>query len=126
MKFQISKYMKKMIIPKGVENMLYLLFMVSVLAACVLVGVVIGNKPKMSATNIALEQLERKENIIYAYNSLLHKVWIDNPNYVENVLTETDEFVSLANLLNGDFQHAFELDSEEDSIQYNVNWEHGR
>lgn len=62
---------------------------------------------------------------IEAYNSLLHRIWVDKPNYFEEVLEESDEWVNLQNVLENDFQDAFKFTSQEDSLSYHLNWHNG-
>lgn len=70
-------------------------------------------------------QLEKNEsNFNEAYNAVIHRMWIDKPSYVENVLWETDEFLHLDALLEGNWGDTFEFWSEKDSIDYNTNWLH--
>lgn len=56
-----------------------------------------------------------------AWALLLHRIWIDNPSYVEDVLTEYNEFVRLDSL--SDFGNVFEFWSVEDSVNYHTNIE---
>lgn len=65
------------------------------------------------------------EETLRAYNHLLHQIWIDKPNYVEDVLTEYDAFVTLDSLLNGHWEDTFEFYDSKDSILYHQNWENG-
>lgn len=51
-----------------------------------------------------------------AFHCVLHRIWIDNPSYVEDVLTEYDEFCTLDSLT--DFGDVFEFWSAEDSFGY--------
>ena len=66
----------------------------------------------------------RDAKIINAYSNLLHRIWIDKPSYVEDVLNEYDEFLELDELLNGDWNNTFEFWSKQDSIEYHLNWSH--
>lgn len=51
-----------------------------------------------------------------AYVSVLHRIWIDNPRYVEDHLVSTKEFRNLDSISNnGDI---FAFWSEEDSLAY--------
>jgi len=72
-----------------------------------------------------IKAVSQQEEITRAYNHLLHRIWIDNPNYVEDVLVESDEWVSLNQLVNSDFYDVFELKTKSDSITYDLNWEKG-
>lgn len=69
--------------------------------------------------------VERNEaNYDAAYKAVIHRVWLDKPSYVEDVLWETDEMLHLDALLDGDWGDTFEFWSEKDSIDYNTNWLH--
>lgn len=73
----------------------------------------------------AIPETELKDKrIINAYSNLLHRIWLDKPSYVEDVLWETDEMLELDELLNGDWNHTFEFWSKQDSVEYNLNWNH--
>lgn len=56
--------------------------------------------------------------LINAYSDLLHRVWIDEPLYVERVLKYTDEFETLDSLKEGDHEDTFLFWSEYDSLNY--------
>lgn len=60
--------------------------------------------------------------IIRAYNHLLHQIWIDKPNYVEEALMESDEFMELNDLLYSQWEDTFQFYNEDDSITYHRNW----
>ena len=64
---------------------------------------------------------DKLEEITRAYNHLLHRIWVDKPVYVEDVLTETDEFCILDSLLNGEWADTFDFYNEEDSLAYDFN-----
>lgn len=66
---------------------------------------------------------DKQREIILAYNNLLHQVWLDKPTYVEECLTETDEFATLQEMFEGDWGDTFEFREEEDSIAYVNNWD---
>lgn len=118
---------KKYLIPKKLEAIIIAL----AIALVGLTAIALGQCMKFSQiertnySNTLETQLENKNNIIYAYNQLLHRIWVDNPNYVEDVLVECDEWVSLDQLVDGDFYGAFELETKEDSIAYDINWQKG-
>ena len=82
------------------------------------------------AANAAIPEKElkvdsvRDAKIINAYSNLFHRIWIDKPSYVEDVLNEYDEFLELDELLDGDWNHTFEFWSKQDSIEYHLNWNH--
>lgn len=60
--------------------------------------------------------------IQHAYERVMHRIWIDRPAYVEDVLWETDEFLRLDSLLDGNWGYVFEFCGEQDSIDYETNW----
>lgn len=68
-----------------------------------------------------IERARVQTEIAGAYSKLLHTIWIDNPDYVENILWETDEFNKLDSLLEGDWEDMWFLWSDEDSIKYYKN-----
>lgn len=117
---------KKYLIPRKLEAIIIALAIALVALTAIALGQCMKFSQSERINSRALEtQLENKNNIIYAYNALLHRIWIDNPNYVEDVLVECDEYVSLDELVDGDFYGAFELETKEDSITYDLNWEKG-
>lgn len=77
--------------------------------------------------NDAIMALEYKDRLygdmLRAYNHLLHRVWLDNPTYVEEVLTESDEFYTLDDMMGGQWEDTFQFYNEEDSITYHMNWD---
>lgn len=56
-----------------------------------------------------------------ANHGVLHRVWIDNPDYFEDVLTESDEWCSLMDIMHHDTEDLFEFWDEQDSIAYERN-----
>lgn len=52
-----------------------------------------------------------------AYADLIYRIWIDNPDYVLDVVCETDEFCRIDELLNGDLKCIFTYRCIEDSIR---------
>lgn len=71
---------------------------------------------------VYLRSSEDYNKIINAYSNVLHRVWIDRPSYVEDVLWETDEILVLEALLGGDWDMTFEFHNKQDSVDYNDNW----
>lgn len=77
------------------------------------------------SANAAVPEVELKnERIINAYSNLLHRIWLDKPSYVEDVLNEYDEFLELDELLEGNWDKTFEFWSAKDSVEYHLNWIH--
>ena len=84
------------------------------------------NKPRgASAAEVdpwsPVPDIEWYENTLRAYNHLLHRVWIDKPSYVEDCLTETNEWYVLDSLMNSHWEDTFEFYNEEDSLSYHLN-----
>jgi len=94
--------------------------LIAIVALSLMLFITCQRERKVNAEPVNSESQWDKE-VIRAYNHLLHRVWIDRPSYVEDVLTETDEFVVLDSLLNGHWEDTFEFYSEEDSIAYHMN-----
>ena len=63
--------------------------------------------------------------IIRAYNHLIHQIWIDKPNYFEEALMESNEFLELNDLLYSQWEDTFKFYDEDDSIRYHQNWMSG-
>lgn len=74
-------------------------------------------------TQTIQEKLEWQEQVILAYNRLLHEVWLDRPTYVEECLCEGDAYTHLDELFNGEWGDTFQFHSVEDSLRYNMNWD---
>lgn len=73
---------------------------------------------------VALQyQVEHQNAVIKAYGDILHQVWLDKPTYVEECLTESNQFAVLDVLLNSEWDDIFLFRNEEDSISYYYNWD---
>lgn len=125
---------KKLLLPRGLEIFRRILVVCLVAAICLVLGVLIGALTtsctqqvvaRVDYKNLLEAKCEKYANQIYAYNSLLHRIWIDKPNYFEDVLCESDEWMALDRAVDGDFQHAFEFVDAEDSLSYRLNWDAG-
>lgn len=57
-----------------------------------------------------------------SYGDLLHRIWIDRPGYVEDVLWDTPEFERIDSIYEKNWEDVFEFWSEQDSIDYYTNW----
>lgn len=51
---------------------------------------------------------------------------MDRPDYVENILAESEEFKTLDSLLHGDWDDVFYFYNQQDSIDYYSNLKEGR
>lgn len=67
-------------------------------------------------------KLENQQKLIRAYENVLHEVWLDKPNYVEEALAEGDAFIELEELM-GDTD-VFRFRNATDSIRYKYEWFH--
>ena len=65
-------------------------------------------------------KIKQLEEIQYAYENLLHTVWIDHPDYVEDSLFYTKEFEHLDFLVDSDFGAAFIPITHEDSVKLKI------
>lgn len=64
---------------------------------------------------------ENTADLDKACKKLIHRIWLDNPVYVEDVLWETDEMLELDHLLGGNWGNTFDLQTEQDTISYSRN-----
>lgn len=68
------------------------------------------------------EKLQHYRTINMSYGDLLHRIWIDRPGYVEDVLWGTPEFERIDSIYEKNWEDIFEFWSEQDSITYYTNW----
>ncbi len=69
------------------------------------------------------EECAQRTQIQGAYSKLLHRIWVDKPSYVEDVLVETNEFIELNSLVGDEgIKYVFSFWSEQDSIDYHSHW----
>lgn len=67
------------------------------------------------------EEIATLQEMHDAYKGILHRVWIDNPEYFEDVLIESDEWCSLMDIMHHDTEDLFEFWDEDDSLDYKRN-----
>ena len=91
---------------------------------CLLLIIFIMSSSKAHADSPRPEQttIMYQQQIISAYSNLLHRVWIDKPSYVEDVLVEYDEFINLDELLHGEWGDTFTIRDKNEKQEYNYNW----
>lgn len=67
------------------------------------------------------EESRQKTEIIARYADVLHRIWIDKPSYVEDALMDSEEWIRLDSILNGDFEDVFLFwnDKEEETYKNN-------
>lgn len=113
------------------KNGVFAIISIVIFAALIFCAAIVSScAPHRAKANVPENELlkykhlaSEQEELLRAYNHLLHRIWVDKPVYVEECLSETDEFVELYNLLDGNWADTFSFYSEEDSIAYNINWE---
>lgn len=111
-----------------------IMFMIILMMTALLLFI-IGKRPATAHgsnvvdTNVELQMLH--DNIrhmteeIRAYRKVLHRVWIDRPNYVEDALCEMDEYIDLEQFLDEDaLKEIYSFYNKEDSVEYHHNWFH--
>ena len=65
-------------------------------------------------------KLENQQELIRAYEDVLHEVWLDKPAYVEDALAEGDAFIHLDEIMGEN--NVFKFHNKQDSIRYMHNW----
>lgn len=68
-------------------------------------------------------ECDKQREIIKAYGNLLHAIWLDKPTYVEECLSESDEFAVLDVMFDSEWGDVFKFRCEEDSLAYIHNWD---
>jgi hypothetical protein len=53
-----------------------------------------------------------------AHLSLIHRIWIDDPTYFDDVVSETEEYEILNSLRKGDWEDTFLFWDKTDSVSY--------
>ena len=98
--------------------MLYIIF-IGILVSMVSLNVLILVNDTKQIHAATLQSVPCPE-IQKAYSNVLYRIWIDNPNYVEDVLNETDEWCNLYDLV-GESWMSYDFKSSDDSIRYHSN-----
>lgn len=68
-------------------------------------------------------EVDNQREIIKAYGNLLHVIWLDKPTYIEECLSESDEFAVLDVMFDSEWGDIFRFRCEEDSLAYIHNWD---
>ena len=76
----------------------------------------VSNRHKPSEINESCSEIKE------AYTAVIHRIWLDQPLYVEDVLLESSEMLYLGELLDNDWGKTFTFWCKQDSIDYNTNW----
>ena len=103
------------------QSIITTVIVVVILSLSVFIGCE-SNRVNAHVPEDTIQEKQWYEEALRAYNHLLHRVWIDRPNYVEDCLVECDEFVTLDSLMNHHWEDTFEFYNERDSIDYHNNW----
>ena len=116
--------------PKSLQTFLKCALAVAVFVCCLFIGWTLASCTSRTVAQVSMDNKLQSDNAkmhrqIAAYNKLLHRIWVDKPNYFEDCLCETDEWIILDKEVDGDFQDAFSFTSREDSIAYHLNWNNG-
>lgn len=69
-------------------------------------------------------KVANQDALIRAYENVLHEIWLDRPNYVEDALVESDAFCDLNDIMGE--TDVFILRNKQDSIRYNYSWRNER
>lgn len=119
--------MKKFKLSENAQNILgtvlciiafaVLIFLASIFSACTANAK--ADIPENELFKLKME-LVKKDSLVNAYHNVLYRVWIDKPNYFLDVLTESEEFDDLFDILCSDIE--FEFKNEEDSLSQEFNW----
>ena len=100
----------------SIDNLIVYCAVIAVAVVCFFGGRYVGAH---QAGYYELEQRAAEQTRIHAASfDVIHRVWLDNPQYVEDVLFETDEFNHLSELIADDFEDTFFFWDAQDSITY--------
>lgn len=122
---------KKKLLPKSLQLILKCALATFIyLTIYFFIGYICTSCTARSVAQVNMDNYLKSENDklrsqISAYNALLHQIWLDKPNYFEEALCESDEWLNLDEAVDGDFQGAFTFHSVEDSLSYHENWFNG-
>lgn len=102
-----------------------LVFIVIILSSIIIILHTVNHKSEPGVIYLsdyaAAHKASREEAVHKAYNMLLHRIWIDNPSYVEDVLNESDEFITLDSVIietEYGWTNVFSYNCETDSLEY--------
>lgn len=70
------------------------------------------------------EESRQKTEIIACYGDVLHRIWLDKPSYVEDALMDSEEWIRLDSILNGDFEDVFLFWNDKEKETYKNNYNH--
>lgn len=116
------------------SNSQRIILFLAILVTTALLLFIISKKATAQSSNVPDKDVELQmehdnsvhmTEMIHAYHRVLHRIWIDRPNYVEDVLCEMDEYIDLEQFLNeDDLKEIYSFHNEEDSLEYHHNWFH--
>jgi len=105
------------------QSLLKVLLAVLTFLCLLLIGfIMFSTKAHADSPRPEQATIVHQQQIISAYSDLLHRVWIDKPSYVEDVLVEYDEFISLDELLHGEWGNTFVIRDKNEKQEYCDNW----
>lgn len=121
---------KKKLLPKSLHLIFKCALATFIYLTLIFIGHMCTSCTARSVAQVNMDNYLKSENDklrsqISAYNALLHQIWLDKPNYFEEALCESDEWLNLDKAVDGDFQGAFTFHSVEDSLSYYNNWDNG-
>ncbi len=100
-----------------------------VIASLVVVLIVVGafwhlNVQKEHAFDYYQKELAKRDKIMSKYNDLIHRIWIDRPTYVEEILSESREFAEWDETVGENWKdEIFCFHNSDDSLAYYNNWD---
>lgn len=101
----------------------FIIGVIALMVSALLFGAVYT--PSKNESPEGKECREHRE-LMRAFKDVIHRVYMDRPDYVENTLAESEEFKTLDSLLHGDWDDVFYFYNQQDSIAYYSNLKEGR
>ena len=100
----------------------FIIGVIALMLSALLFGAVYNPSRKESPVN---NESQEQQNLMRAFKDLIHRVYMDRPNYVENILVRSGEFKTLDSLMDGDWYDVFYFYNQQDSIDYYSHLEEG-
>lgn len=100
----------------------FIIGVIALMLSALLFGAVYNPSRKESPVN---NESQEQQNLMRAFKDLIHRVYMDRPNYVENILVRSEEFKTLDSLMDGDWDDVFYFYNQQDSIDYYSHLEEG-
>lgn len=96
---------------------------IALMVSALLFGAVYNPSVKGSPDD---KECREHRELMRAFKDVIHRVYMDRPDYVENILAESEEFKTLDSLLHGDWDDVFYFYNQQDSIDYHNNMKAGK